>query len=130
MADRTAHPESGRPDDLPAESASSAHGSAAAGSDEIRPGPVAWALQLPIRFYRVAISPVLPPSCRFHPSCSAYAVEALRVHGAARGLWLAARRLGRCGPWHPGGLDPVPPRRGSADSAAAEGDRASRTGEE
>ena len=129
MADRTAHPEHEPADHSPG-SANSDEGSAAAGSDEIRPGPAAWVLQLPIRFYRLVISPVLPPTCRFHPSCSAYAVEALRVHGALRGLWLTARRLGRCGPWHPGGLDPVPPRRASADSAAAEGDRASRTGEE
>ena len=61
-----------------------------------------------VRFYRAWISPVLPPSCRFEPSCSAYALEALTVHGAPRGTWLAVRRLLRCGPWHPGGWDPVP----------------------
>ncbi|WP_018684248.1 membrane protein insertion efficiency factor YidD [Actinokineospora enzanensis] len=75
-----------------------------------RPGPVARVLLLPVRAYRRWLSPLLPPACRFHPSCSAYAVEALTVHGAARGSWLALRRLLRCGPWHPGGLDPVPPR--------------------
>lgn len=74
-----------------------------------RPGPLARVLLLPVRAYRVAISPLLPPSCRFYPSCSAYAVEALTVHGALRGTGLAAMRLLRCGPWHPGGLDPVPP---------------------
>ncbi|KAA2263770.1 membrane protein insertion efficiency factor YidD [Solihabitans fulvus] len=68
-------------------------------------------LLLPVHVYRRTLSPLLPPSCRFHPSCSAYAVEALTVHGALRGSWLAVRRLARCGPWHPGGLDPVPPRR-------------------
>ena len=68
-------------------------------------------LALPIRFYRSAISPLLPSSCRFHPSCSAYALEALETHGPWRGLWLTMRRLGRCHPFHPGGLDPVPVRR-------------------
>ncbi len=76
-----------------------------------RPGPVAWVLLLPVRAYRTVISPLLPPTCRFYPSCSAYAMEALTVHGALRGGWLALRRLLRCGPWHPGGLDPVPPAR-------------------
>ena len=70
-----------------------------------------WLLSLPVRIYRGVLSPLLPPSCRFHPSCSAYALEALEHHGPARGLWLTARRLGRCHPWNPGGLDPVPPAR-------------------
>lgn len=74
-----------------------------------RPGLAARVLLAPVRGYRKWISPVLPPSCRFYPSCSAYAVEAITTHGALRGLWLAVRRLLRCGPWHPGGLDPVPP---------------------
>ncbi|RCW47231.1 putative membrane protein insertion efficiency factor [Halopolyspora algeriensis] len=78
-----------------------------------RPGPLAWILLLPIRLYRAVISPLLPPMCRFYPSCSAYAVEALTVHGAFRGSGLTLWRLLRCGPWHPGGLDPVPPRRES-----------------
>jgi len=61
-----------------------------------------------VRAYRWAVSPMLPPACRFHPSCSCYAEEALQRHGALRGGWLAARRLCRCGPWHAGGYDPVP----------------------
>jgi putative membrane protein insertion efficiency factor len=65
-------------------------------------------LVLPIRGYQRFISPALPPSCRFTPSCSAYAVEAITRHGALRGSWLAARRLVRCHPFHPGGVDPVP----------------------
>ncbi|WP_190819819.1 membrane protein insertion efficiency factor YidD [Saccharopolyspora pogona] len=76
-----------------------------------RPGPLAWVLLGPVHVYRKVISPLLPPSCRFYPSCSTYAVEALTVHGLFRGGWLTLRRLLRCGPWHPGGLDPVPPPR-------------------
>jgi len=85
-----------------------------------RVSPVTRVLLLPIRFYRRFISPALPPTCRFHPSCSTYAVEALTVHGPLRGSWLAIRRLGRCGPWHPGGLDPVPPRRNGVPDLPAE----------
>ena len=72
-----------------------------------------------VRFYQRAISPALPPRCRFYPSCSAYAVEAIEVHGAARGSWLALRRLAKCAPWHPGGLDPVPPSRQRAGAPSA-----------
>ncbi len=61
-----------------------------------------------VRAYRRLVSPLLPPACRFYPSCSAYAETALERHGAARGAWLAARRLARCHPFHPGGIDPVP----------------------
>ncbi|HSB19371.1 MAG TPA: membrane protein insertion efficiency factor YidD [Anaeromyxobacteraceae bacterium] len=64
-----------------------------------------------VRLYQVAVSPLLPPSCRFTPSCSAYAAEALRRHGAARGSWLAVRRLARCHPFCEGGIDPVPGQR-------------------
>jgi uncharacterized protein len=64
-----------------------------------------------ISFYRKFVGPFLGARCRFYPSCSAYALEAVRVHGAARGSWLALRRLSRCHPFHPGGLDPVPPPR-------------------
>lgn len=61
-----------------------------------------------IRVYQRLISPGLPAACRFHPSCSAYAATAIERHGALRGGWLAARRLSRCHPFHPGGIDPVP----------------------
>jgi putative membrane protein insertion efficiency factor len=64
-----------------------------------------------LRFYQRWISPAFPPTCRFYPTCSAYAIEALQVHGPLRGSWLTVRRLLRCAPWHPGGIDPVPPRR-------------------
>jgi len=61
-----------------------------------------------VKGYRLFISPALPPTCRFHPSCSEYAVEALSKHGALRGGWLTLRRLGRCHPFCAGGVDPVP----------------------
>jgi uncharacterized protein len=77
----------------------------------VRPGPVARVLIAVLGVYRRWISPLFLPHCRFHPSCSAYAVEALRVHGVLRGTGLATVRLLKCAPWHPGGLDPVPPRR-------------------
>lgn len=67
----------------------------------------------PIRGYQRFISPYLPPTCRYYPSCSSYAVTALKEHGAMRGMWLAVRRLARCHPWHDGGFDPVPPRKGT-----------------
>ena len=62
-----------------------------------------------VRLYQLFLSPVLPPSCRYVPSCSDYALEALAQHGPLRGLWLAARRLARCHPWGGSGYDPVPP---------------------
>lgn len=61
-----------------------------------------------IRVYQWTLSPLLGPACRFHPSCSQYALEAIQRFGCARGGWLAFKRLGRCHPWHPGGYDPVP----------------------
>jgi putative membrane protein insertion efficiency factor len=61
-----------------------------------------------IRLYQVALSPYFGASCRFHPSCSEYAHEAITKHGVMRGTWLAGQRLARCHPWHPGGIDKVP----------------------
>ena len=78
------------------------------------PKPTTWGgrvLALPIIAYRRWVSPALPARCRFYPSCSAYALEAVAVHGAWRGLRLAVWRLLRCQPFHPGGYDPVPPPR-------------------
>ncbi len=70
-----------------------------------------------IRFYRAAISPWTPAACRYTPTCSAYALEAVERYGAARGLWLAIRRIGRCHPWGGSGFDPVPR---ASDAASGE----------
>lgn len=80
-------------------------------------------LVLPIRFYRYVISPWLGPNCRFQPTCSAYAIEAIERHGALRGLWLAMRRLARCHPFGGHGYDPVP-ERGRTHTAHGAPDRA------
>lgn len=63
-----------------------------------------------VRAYQLALSPLLGSSCRFEPSCSHYCMDAVRAHGALRGLWLSLRRISRCHPFHAGGYDPVPPR--------------------
>jgi hypothetical protein len=76
-----------------------------------------------IGFYSRAVSPALPARCRFYPTCSAYAGEAIARYGAARGTWLALRRIAKCAPWHPGGVDLVPPAR----QGTPEPDRASST---
>jgi putative membrane protein insertion efficiency factor len=72
-----------------------------------------------LRAYRAAISPLIGPRCRYYPSCSHYAQVAVERHGAARGSWLAVRRIARCHPWHPGGFDPVPECDGTHDVPAA-----------
>jgi putative membrane protein insertion efficiency factor len=67
-----------------------------------------FVLKYLIRGYQLAISPLLGPRCRFYPSCSHYAIEAIETHGALRGVWLTIKRISRCHPWHEGGFDPVP----------------------
>lgn len=69
---------------------------------------ISWLLILPVRFYQYALSPLLPPSCRFTPTCSQYCIEALRKHGPIKGLVLSIWRLLRCNPWGGSGYDPVP----------------------
>ena len=72
--------------------------------------PMARIVALPVRAYRLLLSPWVGHACRFQPTCSAYALEALERHGALRGSWLTVRRIGRCHPWGGWGHDPVPPR--------------------
>lgn len=74
-----------------------------------------------IEAYRHMISPLRLPSCRFMPTCSQYAVDALTEYGLLRGGWLAIIRLGKCGPWHRGGWDPIPERSGAGDGCVPEG---------
>jgi uncharacterized protein len=73
-----------------------------------RAGVLSLALQIAVRLYQLLVSPLLPPSCRFLPSCSEYAAEAIQRHGALRGVGLALYRLARCHPWGGSGYDPVP----------------------
>jgi uncharacterized protein len=93
----------------PVETGSSA-GAPARREGEHRRSPLGWVLLGLVTLYR-ATAPLRAPRCRFHPTCSSYAVVAIERHGAARGGWLALRRLGRCHPWNPGGVDHVPPRK-------------------
>ena len=79
--------------------------------------PLIW----PIRFYQLVISPMTPPSCRFYPCCSSYAVTALERFGPLRGSWLTLRRLARCHPWNPGGVDHVPLRGGTGRAVRPDG---------
>ncbi len=68
-------------------------------------------LMLPVRIYQLVISPFLPKVCRHTPSCSNYTIEALKIHGPIRGLWLSTKRIIRCNPWGTSGYDPVPPKK-------------------
>lgn len=70
--------------------------------------PLKWLLIIPLRFYQWVISPILGPRCRFYPSCSHYAIEAIELHGVLCGSWLAMKRILRCHPANEGGVDPVP----------------------
>ncbi|MEA1989515.1 MAG: membrane protein insertion efficiency factor YidD [Pseudomonadota bacterium] len=72
------------------------------------PNPFAWIIILLVRFYQLFISPILGPRCRFYPTCSSYTIEAIKTHGVLCGSWLAIKRIGRCHPANPGGVDPVP----------------------
>lgn len=72
--------------------------------------PAARLMMLLVRAYQIVLSPFMGGNCRFYPSCSNYGLEAIEVHGAIKGTWLAIRRIGRCHPFHDGGIDPVPPR--------------------
>ena len=76
-----------------------------------------------LRGYRLVISPLFPPCCRYYPTCSAYALQAIRMHGPVRGGWLALKRLSKCHPWGPGGYDPVPPRTGGSLPGPPPGER-------
>ena len=73
-----------------------------------------------IQTYRHMVSPLRPPTCRFMPTCSQYAVDALTTYGAFRGIWLALVRLAKCGPWHSGGWDPIPERSDAGDGSRPE----------
>ena len=81
---------------------------------------LSFLLALPVRFYRYFLSPMLPPSCRYSPTCSEYALEALRAHGPFRGSWLALRRLARCHPWGGHGHNPVPAARHAGAGSSTE----------
>lgn len=70
-----------------------------------------------IKFYQKAISPLTPPTCRFHPTCSHYGFEAIETHGVFKGSWLAIRRISKCHPFHEGGFDPVPEKKSKSDSS-------------
>lgn len=84
-----------------------------------RSDPGAWLLKGAVRGYQLTLRGVIGSHCRFYPHCSAYAIEALDLHGAARGSYLTARRILRCHPWHPGGFDPVPAVTAPHDSSEA-----------
>jgi hypothetical protein len=72
-----------------------------------------WLLILPVYFYRYAISPLTSPSCRHEPTCSQYAIEAIKIHGPFKGFWLGTIRILKCHPWGTYGYDPVPPKKGN-----------------
>jgi len=77
-----------------------------------------WIAAFFVKLYQKFISPILPPSCRFYPTCSEYSRISFLRHGFLRGMWLTATRIVRCNPWNPGGWDPVPPKKGEPDDTA------------
>ncbi len=81
---------------------------------------LAWPLLMLVQIYRHTVSPLLGANCRYQPTCSEYAIEALRLHGAFRGTALAARRIARCHPWGESGYDPVPPTGADKDDAESD----------
>lgn len=90
--------------------------------------PIRYAIVGFLKAYRLLISPLYGQVCRYHPSCSAYALEAVQCHGSARGTWLAVRRLARCHPWAAGGYDPVPGHRSTSQSISPGVSRTSSSG--
>ena len=96
---------------MPKRPPSSREASTSRSIDVARPGPVAWVLLEALRSYRLLLSPLFPLGCRFAPSCSNFATEAIERHGPKAGFLLTMRRVARCHPWNAGGYDPVPPRR-------------------
>lgn len=83
--------------------------------------PMAVVMRLLVRSYQLVISPLTPTHCRYRPTCSAYALEAIARHGALRGGWLSLRRIARCHPWGGSGYDPVPPKDPGAPSSVDNG---------
>ncbi|MGE0020158.1 MAG: membrane protein insertion efficiency factor YidD [Draconibacterium sp.] len=71
---------------------------------------IGWVLLVPVYIYKYAISPFTPASCRHYPTCSEYALQAVKIHGPFKGFWLATKRISRCHPWGTSGYDPVPPK--------------------
>jgi hypothetical protein len=76
---------------------------------------IGWILLVPVYFYKYAISPLTPASCRHYPTCSEYALQAIKIHGPFKGVWLASKRIARCHPWGTSGYDPVPPKKEKGD---------------
>ena len=87
---------------------------AATRADHVRPGPIAAAVLALLRIYKILLSPLFAGSCRYYPSCADYMAEAVRVHGAMKGVWLGTRRLARCHPFGSHGFDPVPRAEGGS----------------
>ena len=76
---------------------------------------IGWVLLVPVYIYKYAISPFTPASCRHYPTCSEYALQAVKIHGPFKGIWLTTKRISRCHPWGTSGYDPVPPKNGASE---------------